>query len=144
MDPPWVFGDCRRIRDLVLRGDEPCPNWHPQMGRFVRDDCRITINGRPVCPLSGSVLTLTEPRMIAWFNVHSMRTSASRITIGRGVTLGPGAFAYFIEVLDVDMSSSDLAELPGIRHAGLFTACVKLRECTLSSELRAIGPYSFH
>jgi hypothetical protein len=141
----WVFGESRRLRELILRGDESCANWDAQIGRVLADDCRITINGHRACPLSGSVLTLSGPRMVRWFNVHGARQFATRITIGRGVTLALGAFASFTEVLDVDMTDSDLAELPGDVNSGMgiFRGCEKLQRCTLSSQLRTIGPYCF-
>ena len=138
-----VFGNSRRIRTLDLRGEESCANWHPQIEQVLTEECQITINGQPACPFSGGVLALSGSRMIRWFNVHSARKFATSITIGSGVTLAPGVLANFTEVLDIDMTDSDLAELPGNGQVGLFRGCLKLRSCVLSSRLRTISPFSF-
>jgi hypothetical protein len=138
-----VFGTTRRIGELDLRGDDSCGNWHPQIEGALADDCRITINGRPPRPYSGSQLALSGCGMVRWVSMRSARKVATSITIGRGVAFAPGVFANFAELLHVDMTDSDLAELPSHGEVGLFRGLVKLRSCKLSSQLRTIGPFSF-
>jgi hypothetical protein len=136
-----VFGKSKRIRRLDLRGDDACPNWPPQIEGVLTDDCEITFNGGPACPFSGSELALSGP--VRWFNAHSARKLATRITFDRGVTLAPSVLVGFTEVEDIDMTHSDWAELPRDGGVGLFRGWARLQRCTLSSQLRTVGSDSF-